>query len=160
MLKPSTVVQGTSPSSLLRSAVDSLSPSHQDLFFSLSSAGVPNATPGSRDDQVVMAIFQTNAIAAGANAAIFPGVARLNHGCSTSFNAVYSWRAAEEILVVHALKPIKEGQVSLPRFHGNHFGADTLVCTGNTHNLHRHKTTTQGATVSISGKPCKANLNV
>lgn len=55
----------------------------------------------------------------------------MNHGCSSAFNAVYSWREDDQILgrlmfmvvrkglnqltmltlvVIHALKPIKEGQ--------------------------------------------------
>lgn len=42
-------------------------------------------------------------------------MARLNHGCSHAFNVVYAWRDYEGVLVVHALKPIKEGQVRLNR---------------------------------------------
>ena len=108
-------MQDVSPSALLRSAVEALSPSEQGVYFSLSSASARDTSQDSRGDQRIMAIFQTNAIAAGANAAIFPTVARINHGCSASFNAVYSWRATEGALVVHALKPIKVGQVSLLR---------------------------------------------
>jgi len=36
--------------------------------------------------------FQTNAVAAGDGVGIFPTMARINHGCSSAFNAVYTWR--------------------------------------------------------------------
>ena len=62
---------------------------------------------------MALAIFETNAIGADDDGtAIFPTTARLNHGCSAAFNAVYSWRPSEGALVVHALKDIKEGEVS------------------------------------------------
>lgn len=44
-------------------------------------------------------IFQTNAISAGQRGTgLFPRTARLNHGCSKAFTAVYSWREAESVL--------------------------------------------------------------
>jgi hypothetical protein len=44
-------------------------------------------------------IFQTNAISAGQRGTgLFPRTARLNHGCSKAFGAVYSWRDAEGVL--------------------------------------------------------------
>lgn len=110
------LVKGLSPELLLRTSLDSLSPTDQDSFFSLSSAAVPNVAPDRWDDQTLMGIFQTNAIAAGENAAIFAKTARINHACGASFNAVYSWRAAEGVLVVHALRPIRIGQVCVVLF--------------------------------------------
>jgi hypothetical protein len=43
-------------------------------------------------------------------------MARLNHGCSGAFNSVYHWRDNEGVLVVHALKPIRKGQVRKAHF--------------------------------------------
>lgn len=63
------------------------------------------------NEELALAIFQNNAVAAGETTGIFPRMARLNHGCSHAFNVVYSWRDNEGVLVVHALKPIQEGQV-------------------------------------------------
>ena len=51
--------------------------------------------------------------AAGSDTGIFPIVARLNHGCSAAFNAVYSWRDKAGQLVVHAIKHIHAGEVHL-----------------------------------------------
>jgi len=50
-------------------------------------------------------------VAAGENVGIFPRMARLNHGCSSAFNAVYSWREKEEALVIFALRNISKGDV-------------------------------------------------
>jgi hypothetical protein len=43
-------------------------------------------------------------------------MARLNHGCSAAINAVYSWREDEQVLVVHALKPIPRGRELLTTY--------------------------------------------
>jgi hypothetical protein len=67
--------------------------------------------------QVALAIFQTNAVSAGEAVGLFPRMARLNHGCSSAFNAVYSWREREGVVVVHALKPIKEQEVCVILYH-------------------------------------------
>lgn len=40
-------------------------------------------------------------------------MARLNHGCSSAFNVVYSWREDEGLLVVYALKKILKNEVTL-----------------------------------------------
>jgi len=78
-------------------------------YFALSF--MPAETTGF--DNVALAIMQTNAIAAGNGIGIFPRTARLNHGCSSAFNAVYSWRDREGFLTVHAIKDIRRGDVSL-----------------------------------------------
>lgn len=66
------------------------------------------------NEEMALAVFQTNSIsAADDGAGIFPQTARLNHGCSKAFNSVYNWRSSEAALVVHALKDIKKGEVSL-----------------------------------------------
>lgn len=67
--------------------------------------------PEEHPDEVALAIFQTNAVAADSGVGIFPRMARLNHGCSSAFNVVYTWREREGALAIHALKPIKKGQV-------------------------------------------------
>jgi hypothetical protein len=46
----------------------------------------------------LLAKAQTNAIAAGDMVGIFPKTARLNHGCSSAFNAAYNWdEGAQEL---------------------------------------------------------------
>ena len=63
------------------------------------------------ESEKALAIFQTNGIQAGDKIGLFPRTARLNHGCSSAFNAIYSWREKEGVLVVHALKSIKAQEV-------------------------------------------------
>lgn len=79
-----------------------------------------NLSPDSEEfsKEVHLAIFETNAVAAGPNVGLFPMMARLNHGCSGAFNSVYSWREREGVLVVHALKDIKEGDELLTAYFG------------------------------------------
>ncbi|KAK7682416.1 hypothetical protein QCA50_014621 [Cerrena zonata] len=98
-----------------------LTPTQRQQFYNLSYVNLPsNLIPDSPEyhEAISLAIFQTNSIAAGnGQAGIFPRVARLNHGCSKAFNSVYSWRANEGgrgLIVVHALKRIKEGEVRGP----------------------------------------------
>ena len=71
-----------------------------------------NLSPEEHAKQLPLAIFQTNAVAAGQGVGLFPRMARLNHACSHAFNSVYSWRDDEGVLVVYALKDIKKGEVS------------------------------------------------
>jgi hypothetical protein len=105
----------TSPTELIRSHVAALSPTDRAAFFGLSFVKIPShILPGTPeyDEYLPLAIFQTNTVSAGDNSAgIFPRMARLNHGCSFTFNAVYSWREDEGVLMVHALKAIKAGEV-------------------------------------------------
>jgi hypothetical protein len=85
----------------------------RESFFNLSYVNFPrDLKPEDHPDEVALAIFQTNAVAAGDGVGIFPGMARLNHGCSRAFNVVYTWRPQEQALVVHALRTIQKGQVS------------------------------------------------
>ena len=63
--------------------------------------------------QVALAITQINGSAV---VGVFPNVSRMNHGCSSAFNAVYSWREKEQKMVVHAIKPIKKGQEILTAY--------------------------------------------
>ena len=82
-------------------------------FFDLSYFTHGNATTFTEDEKT-LAIFQTNAIKAGANdVGLFPLIARLNHGCSSAFNSVYTWRDEEGVLVVHTLRPVKRWEVRL-----------------------------------------------
>lgn len=110
-----------SPGSIILSALASLSLRQRDAFYNLSYVNLPEHvvpnTP-SYHEEMALAIFQTNSIsAADDGVGIFPSTARLNHGCSGAFNAVYNWRPSEATLVVHALKDIKEGEVSLGHLH-------------------------------------------
>ncbi|KAH8114591.1 hypothetical protein DFH11DRAFT_1508453 [Phellopilus nigrolimitatus] len=110
-----------SPSVLIKQHLSLLSPSKRNEFYSLSyvtpaNDQVPASTESLSDDEVALAIFQTNAISAGENAGIFPWTARLNHGCSAAFNSVYSWRPGEGIIVVHALKSVKRGDELLTTY--------------------------------------------
>ena len=79
-----------------------------------------NLSPDSEEfsKELQLAIFETNAVAAGSNVGLFPMMARLNHGCSGAFNSVYSWREREGVLVVHALKDIKNGDELLTAYFG------------------------------------------
>jgi len=97
-----------------------LAESEQAALFSLSYVLFPPNV--SKDDldydaQVALAITQTNGIAAGVRGVgVFPNVSRMNHGCSSAFNAVYSWREKEQKLVVHAIRPITQGQEILTAY--------------------------------------------
>ena len=87
-------------------------PVDRESYMNLSYVRLPKRVdPRTQPEEVALAIFQTNAVAAGDSVGIFPRMARLNHGCAGSFNSVYSWREKEEVLVVHALKSIRQGQV-------------------------------------------------
>lgn len=109
---------------LVFEAVANLSPPERNAFYSLShvhlSADLP---PDEHAARLPLAIFQTNAVSAGAKVGLFPRMARLNHGCSSAFNTVYSWREKEGVLVVYAIKPIKAGEACL--FHTPHLIYDT-----------------------------------
>lgn len=92
---------------LIRSQVNSLSQADQAAFFALSYAK-PNIT----SEQIPFEIFQTNAISAGsAGTGLFPRTARLNHGCSKAFGAVYSWRENEGVLGVFSRKWRSESEI-------------------------------------------------
>lgn len=82
-------VEGEEPSDYIRRHVDSLTDEDREAFMSLSWNGEIH------EDDVPLAIMQTNAFAAGEDMGVFPNAARLNHGCSSAFNAVYSWREEE-----------------------------------------------------------------
>ena len=100
-----------SPSQLILGLVQRLSPEQADSFYNLSYVNLPqNLSPEESKEQLPLAIFQTNAVAAGPDVGLFPIMARLNHGCSHAFNSVYSWREREGALVVHALKDIKKDE--------------------------------------------------
>jgi len=100
-----------SPSQLILGLVQRLSPEQAASFYNLSNVNLPqNLSPEESMEQLPHAIFQTNAVAAGPDAGLFPNMARLNHGCSHAFNSVYSWREREGALLVHALKDIKKDE--------------------------------------------------
>ncbi|KAI0356426.1 SET domain-containing protein [Trametes cingulata] len=109
-----------SPGALLLSSLATLSPAQRASFYNLSyvnfPVGVQEGTPRYQEE-LALAIFQTNAVSAGSQGVgIFPRMARLNHGCSSAFNVVYTWRDDESVLVVHALKPVREGEELLTTY--------------------------------------------
>jgi SET domain len=107
----------TSPSQLILDSVQQLSPEQVSSFYNLSHVNLPvNLSPEELSELLPLAIFQTNAVAAGSNVGLFPTMARLNHGCSGAFNSVYTWREREGVLVVHALKDIPKGEELLTSY--------------------------------------------
>ncbi|KAK7056643.1 hypothetical protein VNI00_002360 [Paramarasmius palmivorus] len=107
-----------SPVDLIFSNLQRLDTSAREAFFNLSYVNLPSGVdPQVNTGEVALAIFQTNAVAAGnGGVGIFPRMARLNHGCSGAFNVVYTWRENEGAIVVHALKRIKKGQELLTTY--------------------------------------------
>ena len=105
-----------SPGAVLLASLATLSPRQRASYYNLSYVNFPTGIPPDTDafnEELALAIFQTNAVSAGSQGVgIFPRMARLNHGCSSAFNVIYTWRDGEGVLVVHALKPIKQGEVS------------------------------------------------
>jgi hypothetical protein len=95
----------SSPSAFISRLLGDARPQDRDTLFNLSYVNFPESLkPEDHPDQVALAIFQTNAVAIGGGVGIFPRMARLNHGCSSAFNVVYTWRELDGALVVHALK--------------------------------------------------------
>lgn len=115
LLMPFAVTAKGSPGSVILHALASLTASQRAAFYNLSYVNLPeNLLPGTPayNDELALAIFQTNSISAGEHGVgLFPRTARLNHGCSAAFNSVYSYRPREGVVVVHALKNVREGEV-------------------------------------------------
>ncbi|KAJ7695703.1 hypothetical protein B0H17DRAFT_930323 [Mycena rosella] len=106
-----------SPSALISRLLQNVSSADRDAFLNLSYVHFPEGLdPATHPEEVALAIFQTNAVAAGDGVGIFPRMARLNHGCSSAFNVVYTWRQREQALFVHALKNIRKGQELLTTY--------------------------------------------
>ncbi|KAF7296471.1 NADPH--cytochrome P450 reductase [Mycena chlorophos] len=105
------------PSMLVWNLLQGAPPQGQAAFWNLSYVNLPKDVDVERDrDRVALAIFETNAVAAGHDVGIFPRMARLNHGCSSAFNVVYTWRPNEGMLYVHALRDIPTGQELLTTY--------------------------------------------
>lgn len=102
-----------SPTGLISEALSKLDNEQLKNFYSLSYIKPDGESDTSEglEAQIPLAIFQTNAVSAGESVGLFPRMARLNHGCSSAFTAVYSWREDEGEIVVHAIKPVKKGEV-------------------------------------------------
>ncbi|KAJ7163272.1 hypothetical protein C8R46DRAFT_1177453 [Mycena filopes] len=106
-----------SPTALISRLLNEVSPEGRDAFLNLSYVNFPKGVdPDTHPEEVALAIFQTNAVAAGDGVGIFPHMARLNHGCSRAFNAVYSWRQREQQIFVYALRDIRRGQELLTTY--------------------------------------------
>ncbi|CAL1713363.1 unnamed protein product [Somion occarium] len=109
----------SSPGALLLTSLARLTPVQRKSFYDLSYVNFPrDVIPDTPEynEALALAIFQTNSIAAGSNVGIFPRMARFNHGCSSAFNSVYTWREKEGFLVAHALKAIKKGEELLTTY--------------------------------------------
>lgn len=106
------------PTAIVQSALSKLDPEQLTSFHNLSYIEPPGGFDPEEEltPQVALAIFQTNAVAAGEAVGLFPRMARLNHGCAGAFSAVYTWRDRESVVVVHAIKPIKKGDVRVTVF--------------------------------------------
>ncbi|KAG0143817.1 hypothetical protein CROQUDRAFT_660797 [Cronartium quercuum f. sp. fusiforme G11] len=81
-------------------------------FLTLSNAWLDTSAQEDGPLTRYMGILQTNAIAAGSDRGlgIFPSVSRLNHGCGSAANAVYHWREAAGVIVVHSARTIAAGE--------------------------------------------------
>ncbi|KAF8666696.1 GTP binding [Rhizoctonia solani] len=99
---------GVDPSQLIGGIVDALPSTDKAVFLALS-----YAKPNVSAQDIPFEIFQTNAISAGQRGTgLFPRTARLNHGCSRAFGAVYSWRDAEGVLEESAASDRRLGQMA------------------------------------------------
>lgn len=103
----------TSPTALITRHLSLLTPYEHAQFYNLSYVNFPpDLDPENDFAELALAIFQTNAVSTGVNSVgIFPRMARLNHGCSSAFNVVYTWREKEGMLMVHAIRDIQKGEV-------------------------------------------------
>lgn len=102
----------SSPVEFIQQKLALLTESQKQSFWNLSFVNFPKDKDPERDlDRVALAIFETNAVRAGEEVGIFPRMARLNHGCSSGFNSVYSYREREGTLYIHAIKGVKKGEV-------------------------------------------------
>ncbi|KAE9407402.1 SET domain-containing protein, partial [Gymnopus androsaceus JB14] len=107
----------SSPTALISHHLQQLTSYQYSQFYNLSYVNFhSHLDPTQNLLELALAIFQTNAVAAGERVGIFPRMARLNHGCSSAFNVVYTWREREGVLVVHALQDIKKGQELLTTY--------------------------------------------
>ncbi|KAG6907850.1 hypothetical protein DXG01_007114 [Tephrocybe rancida] len=140
-----------SPSALVAQLLREASPKDREAVLNLSYVHFPkDLDPETHPDEVALAIFQTIAVAAGDGVGIFPQMARLNHGCSSAFNAIYTWRDKEQVLVVHALKRILKGQVWI-NFDIAHDPLSRELITGDPHNIHGYKETKSRAKLNVVG---------
>lgn len=104
--------KGFNPATYVSERLLALDPDARSALYNLSYVHFPpDLDPLAHPAEVAVAIISTNAVATGDAVGVFPTMARLNHGCAGAFNAVYSWREKEGVIVVHALKDIAKGQV-------------------------------------------------
>jgi len=66
--------------------------------------------PGARvtEEMMALSIFESNAVRSGNESALYKNVCRINHSCLP--NAMYSYRAELDALVVHAVQFIASGE--------------------------------------------------
>jgi len=107
-----------SPTALIYLILGTLNKEQLSSFYGLSYIEPAGKHDTLEEDpsQIALAIFQTNAVSAGDAVGLFPQMARLNHGCSSAFHAVYTWREHEGVIVVMAIKPIRKGEEILTTY--------------------------------------------
>lgn len=106
------IIVKTSPADFILEQVKKLGRKERKAFLSLSYVNFPSHLDARvYPEEVALAIFKSNSVIAGETVGIFPRMARMNHGCSSAFNAVYSWREKEEALFTFALRNISKGDV-------------------------------------------------
>ncbi|TFK19996.1 SET domain-containing protein [Coprinopsis marcescibilis] len=107
-LVPPTI--NSSPTDFIWDKLEDVTEEQRESFFNLSFVNFPaDKDPETDLKDVALAIFETNAVSAGSSVGIFPRMARLNHGCSSAFSAVYTYREKEGSLVVYAIKDVQKG---------------------------------------------------
>ena len=128
-----------SPEQLIISLVSQLPWEKQQVFDALSH----HARPEAIGDAIPLAKFETNSMNAGDSVGIFPTIARINHACSSVFNAAYSWRTDTEEIG----KSLLYSGVSLFLTSTSCILVQRYTQRGrNSHCVYRHKETTQRET--------------
>ncbi|KAG8924993.1 hypothetical protein FRC02_010053, partial [Tulasnella sp. 418] len=95
----------SSPVQVVQEALQKLPPSRRDLLLNLSH---PNHDLPPHE--IPFDIVQVNAMAAGSTTAVFPRIARLNHGCAGAFNSIYGWREEQGVMELRPFRDIKKGE--------------------------------------------------
>ncbi|KAH8921772.1 hypothetical protein BT69DRAFT_1243872 [Atractiella rhizophila] len=104
----SSEAQGLSPSQaeqFVQGQFDVLSSADQLKVMELS-----NAWEGHKELPSLLGILQTNAMQAAGKTSLFPTIARINHACAGSANAVYHWNESVNKQEIRVVKRLAEGQ--------------------------------------------------
>lgn len=101
------------PTEAIGSVLLNLTPEAKERLLELSYVKAPR---NPSENATALAIVATNGVSVGTDIGVFPTTARMNHGCSSAFNAVYVWRAKDGVIVVHAIKDIKKDEEILTAY--------------------------------------------